>query len=142
MKFILLKNLYHNLFSCCWGQIFYTTWNLFHWQSTPHQQIMDFGKTSFKDQKSLYSQNDTKAHGPIPMVILSHQSPWFKLTAHHLIFYSWSKLMSLIKEILGVMVWRVKKYIQKSPNDSKLIKENMLLGMSSQFPELWPVSVQ
>ena len=37
---------------------------------------MDFGKTSFKDQKSLYSQNDTKAHGPIPMVILSHQIPW------------------------------------------------------------------
>ena len=34
-----------------------------------------FGKTSFKAQKSPYSQNDTKPRGPKPMAILSHQSP-------------------------------------------------------------------
>ena len=47
---------------------------LFHWQLAPHQQIMDFGKPSFKAQKSPYSQNDAETHGPKPMEILSHQS--------------------------------------------------------------------
>ena len=40
------------------------------------------------------------------------QSLWFKLITHHLIFGSWPKLMSLIKRILGVMVWGAKKYVQ------------------------------
>ena len=40
------------------------------------------------------------------------QNPWFKLIAHHFIFRSGSKLMSLIKGILGVVVWKTKKYVQ------------------------------
>ena len=34
-----------------------------------------FEKTSFKAQKSLYSQNDVEACGPKPKEILSHQIP-------------------------------------------------------------------
>ena len=34
-----------------------------------------FKKTSFKAQKSLYSQNDVEACGPKPKEILSHQIP-------------------------------------------------------------------
>ena len=52
----------------CWGQIFHKTWNLFHWQLAPHQQIMDFGKTSFKAQKSYINKMMLK-----PMV----QNPWW-----------------------------------------------------------------
>ena len=40
------------------------------------------------------------------------QIPWFKLIAHHLIFGLRSKLMSLIRGILEVVVWRAKKYVQ------------------------------
>ena len=54
---------------------FHTTWNLFHWQFAPHQQIMNFGKISFKTQNSPYSQNDAEADGPKLIAILSHQSP-------------------------------------------------------------------
>ena len=40
------------------------------------------------------------------------RNPWFKLIAHHFIFGSRSKLMTLIGGILGVVVWRAKKYVQ------------------------------
>ena len=40
------------------------------------------------------------------------QSPWFKFMAHHLVFASWSKFMSLIGGILGVVIWRANKYVQ------------------------------
>ena len=85
--------------SCCWGKIFHTTW--LHSIGDLHHIniIIDFRKTSLKTQKSPYLHK-------------MRQSPWFKLIAHHLIFYSWSKLMSLIRGILGVMVWRAKKYVQ------------------------------
>ena len=85
--------------SCCWGKIFHTTWlhsigDLYHINI-----IIDFRKTSLKTQKSPYLHK-------------MRQSPWFELIAHHLIFCSWSKLMSLIRGILRVMVWRAKKYVQ------------------------------
>ena len=52
-----------------WGQNFHTTWLHFigdlHYVNT----IMDFGKISFKAQKSPYSQNDAKTHGPKLMAI-------------------------------------------------------------------------
>ena len=59
----------------CWGQIFHKTWNLFHWQLAPHQQIMDFGKTSFKAQNSHINKMTPK-----PMV----QNPWryYLIKAH------------------------------------------------------------
>ena len=52
-----------------WGQNFHTTWLHFigdlHYVNT----IMDFGKISFEAQKSPYSQNDAKTHGPKLMAI-------------------------------------------------------------------------
>ena len=68
------------------------------------------------------------------------QSPWFKLIVYHLIFDSWSKLMSLIGGNLGVVVWRAKKYIKQSSSGSKLINESMLLSMSSLIP--WTLTSQ
>ena len=70
------------------------------------------GKFISKPKRAHIYTKRCQAHDPKPMAILSHQSLWFKLMAQHLIFDSWSKLMSLIGEILGVMVWRAKKYVQ------------------------------
>ena len=93
LLFLMRYNLTH-----CWGQIFHITW--LHFIGDPYHIniIMDFGKTSLKAQKNSYLHK-------------RRQSPWFKLIAHHLIFGSWSKLMSLIGGILGVVIRRAKKCV-------------------------------
>ena len=86
---------------------------LFHWQPAPHQYYHEFWVNLFQNPKEpIFTQNDTKTHGLKPMAILSYQSPSFKLMTYHLIFGSLSKLMSLIKGILRVVVWRANKYVQ------------------------------
>ena len=62
-----------------------------------------------------------KAHDPYYLLIImesgfSNKSPYLhKITTkpevRHLIFGSGSKLMSLFGKILGVVVWRAKKYV-------------------------------
>ena len=86
---------------------------LFHWQPAPHQYYHRFWVNLFQSPKEpIFAQDDVKAHVLKPIAILSHYSLWLKLMAQYLIFGSWFKLMSLIGEILGVVVWRSKKYVQ------------------------------
>ena len=66
---------------------------LFHWQPVPHQQIIDFGKISYKPQKSPYlpkekrREKDAKAHGSSSWHIISfsaHESHQGNFGSHGL----------------------------------------------------------
>ena len=65
----------------CWGQIFHTTW--LHFIGDPHHVniIMDFGKISFKTQKSPYSHKKAskpmvQAHGTSSHFLAHDPSSW------------------------------------------------------------------
>ena len=112
--------LHHNLvykfsitiFDSCWGQNFHATWLYFFGNPHHFNILWILGKSILKPKRAhiytKWSQSPrSKTHGNIISSI-----SWFKLMAQHLIFNSWSKLMSLIGRILGVVVWGAKKYVQ------------------------------
>ena len=91
----------------------------------PHFLFINWDHNLMKSSTSTYgsgSSNESKLMVHITFLTLMasgffNKSPYLsKMTTkpkvRHLIFNLWSKLMSLFGEILGVVVWRAKRYVQ------------------------------
>ena len=55
---------------------------LFHWQLTPHQHFMDFGKIFFKAQKSPYLHTQKNASKPMVQAHSTSSHFWLMIQAH------------------------------------------------------------
>ena len=91
----------------------------------PHFLFINWDHNPTTLSTSIYElglNNESKLTAHITSLTLTasgffNNSPYFhKITTkpevHHLIFRLWPKLISLFGEILGVVVWRVKRYVQ------------------------------